>query len=137
MNSNVGSGALDGSWYPNITGNPALSNQTINQWFNQLAYATPATNTFGNNGRNTLRGPDLVTVNLSLAKTFRIPRWERAGLQIRLDANNILNHPCFSPPNASLSAASLASGVPNPAIGQITTVTVNGRFMQLGARFSF
>ncbi|HWD98784.1 MAG TPA: TonB-dependent receptor [Bryobacteraceae bacterium] len=137
MNSNVGSGALDGSWYPNITGNPVPSNQTINQWFNQLAYATPATNTFGNNGRNTLRGPDLVTVNLSLAKTFRIPRWERAGLQIRLDANNILNHPCFSPPNASLSAASLASGVPNPAIGQITTVTVNGRFMQLGARFSF
>jgi Carboxypeptidase regulatory-like domain/TonB dependent receptor len=137
MNSNIGSGALDGNWYPNIVGNPNPSNQTINQWFNQLAYATPATNTFGNNGRNTLRGPDLVTVNLSLAKTFKIPKWERAGIQLRLDANNILNHPCFNPPNASLSSAALASGVPNPAIGQITGVTVNGRYMQLGARFSF
>jgi len=137
MNSNTGSGALDGSWFPNLVGNPNVSNQSINQWFNQLAYATPATNTFGNNGRNTLRGPDLVTVDFSLAKTFKIPKWESAGLQLRVDANNILNHPCFSEPNASLSAASLASGVPNPAIGQITSTTVGGRYMQLGVRFSF
>jgi len=137
MNSNTGSGALDGSWYPNIVGNPHVANQSINQWFNQLAYATPATNTFGSNGRNTLRGPDLVTFDLSLAKTFKIPKWESAGLQLRMDANNILNHPGFSEPNASLSAAALASGVANPAIGQITSTTVNGRYIQLGARFFF
>ena len=137
MNSNTGSGALDGSWYPNLVGNPNASNQTINQWFNQLAYATPLTNTFGSNGRNTLRGPDLVTFDLSLAKTFKIPTWERAGLQLRMDANNILNHPCFSAPNASLSAAALASGVANPAVAQITSTTSNGRYLQLGARFSF
>jgi hypothetical protein len=137
MDSNTGSGALDGSWYPNIIGNPKVANQSINQWFNQLAYATPQTNTFGDNGRNTLRGPDLVTSNLSLAKTFRIPKWERAGLQIRMDMNNFLNHPCFTLPDNQLSAAALASGVPNPAVGQITGVTVNGRNMQLGARFFF
>ena len=137
MDSNTGSGALDGSWYPNIVGNPSVSNQSINQWFNQLAFATPATNTFGSNGRNTLRGPDLVTADLSLAKTFKIPKWERAGLQIRMDATNFLNHPCFNPPDSTLSAAALASRVPNPAIGQITGVTVNGRYMQLGARFFF
>ena len=137
MDSNIGSGALDGSWYPNVTGNPAATHQSINQWFNQLAFATPAVNTFGNSGRNTLRGPDLVTANLSLAKTFKIPKWERAGVQIRMDANNIFNHPGFSLPNSQLSAAALASGVPNPAIGQITSTTVSGRYMQLGARFSF
>jgi hypothetical protein len=137
MNSNTGSGALGGSWYPNLIGNPSVSNQSINQWFNQLAYATPATNTFGSNGRNTLRGPDLVTLDLSLAKTFKFPTWERAGLQVRMDANNFLNHPCFSIPNASLSAAALASGVANPAIAQITSTTVNGRYIQLGVRFSF
>jgi hypothetical protein len=137
MNSNTGSGALDGSWYPNIVGNPHVANQSINQWFNQLAYATPATNTFGSNGRNTLRGPDLVTFDLSLAKTFKLPKWESAGLQLRMDANNVLNHPGFSEPNASLSAAALASGVANPAIGQITSTTVNGRYIQLGARFFF
>jgi hypothetical protein len=137
MNSNTGSGALDGSWFPNLVGNPSVSNQSINQWFNQLAYATPATNTFGKNGRNTLRGPDLVTIDFSLAKTFKIPQWERAGLQVRMDANNILNHPCFALPNASLSSSALASGVPDPSIGRITGTTVNGRYVQLGARFSF
>jgi hypothetical protein len=137
MDSATGSGALDGSWYPNIVGNPGVSNQTINQWFNQLAYATPAVNSFGSNGRNTLRGPDLITGDLSLAKTFRFPKWERAGLQLRMDATNFLNHPSFGIPDATLSAAALAAHVPNPAIGQITTTTVNGRFMQLGARFSF
>ena len=54
-----------------------------------------------------------------------------------MDASNILNHPCFTEPDASLSSAALASRVPNPAVGQITGVTVNGRYLQLGARFSF
>ena len=137
MASSTDSGALDGSWYPNLVGNPHVSNQTINQWFNQLAYATPATNTFGNNGRNTLRGPDLTSVDFSLAKTFRIPRLEQGGFQIRMDATNILNHPSFGQPNSQLTSAALASGVPNPSVGQITTVTVPGRFFQLGARFFF
>ncbi len=137
MASSTNSGALDGSWYPNLVGNPHIANQNINQWFNQLAYATPATNTFGNNGRNTLRGPDLVDVDFSLAKTFPLPRFERAGLQIRMDATNILNHPSFGQPNASLTSAALSSGVPNPSVGQITGTTVPGRFFQLGARLSF
>ncbi len=137
MDSATDDGALDGSWYPNIVGNPNVSNQSINQWFNQLAYATPATNTFGNDGRNTLRGPDLVSADLSLGKTFTMPKWERARLQIRMDGNNIFNHPCFTAPNSQLSAAALASGVANPAVGQITGVTVNGRYIQLAARFFF
>jgi hypothetical protein len=137
MASNTDSGALDGSWYPNIVGNPHIARQTINQWFNQLAYATPATNTFGNNGRNTLRGPDLTSIDLSLAKTFRIPKFEQGGLQIRMDATNVVNHPSFGQPNAALTSAALATGIPNPSVGQITTVTVPGRFFQLGARFFF
>jgi hypothetical protein len=137
MDSATDDGALDGSWYPNRVGNPKAANQSINQWFNQLAYATPANNTFGSDGRNTLRGPDLVTADLSLAKTFKFPKWERAGLQIRMDGTNIFNHPCFTAPNAQLSAAALASGVANPAVGQITGVTVNGRYIQLAARFFF
>jgi hypothetical protein len=114
-----------------------VSNQSINQWFNQLAYATPTTNTFGNNGRNTLRGPGLAAFDLSLAKTFKIPQWESAGFQFRMDATNFLNHPCFNVPNASLSAAALASGVADPAIGKITQTTVGGRYIQLGARLFF
>jgi hypothetical protein len=137
MASSTNSGALDGYWYPNLVGNPNIANQSINQWFNQLAYATPATNTFGNSGRNTLRGPDLTSVDFSLAKTFHIARFEQVGLQIRMDATNILNHPSFGPPNSALVAQALSSGVPNPSVGQITSVTVPGRFFQLGARLFF
>ncbi|HMF75517.1 MAG TPA: TonB-dependent receptor [Bryobacteraceae bacterium] len=137
MASSTDSGALGGQWFPNVVGNPSVQNQTINQWFNQLAYATPATNTFGNSGRNTLRGPDLTSIDFSLAKTFRIPKFERGGLQIRMDATNIVNHPSFKLPNAKLNAAALASGVPDPSVGQVTDVSVPGRFFQLGARFTF
>lgn len=137
MASSTDSGALDGFWYPNVVGNPHVANQNINNWFNQLAYATPATNTFGNSGRNTLRGPDLTDVDFSLAKTFHIARFEQAGLQIRMDANNILNHPSFGQPNSALVAQALTTGVPNPSVGQITSVTVPGRFFQLGARLFF
>jgi hypothetical protein len=79
----------------------------------------------------------LSTVDLSLAKTFKTPKRERAGLELRFDATNFLNHPCFSVPNSQLSSAALASGVANPAIGQITSTTVGGRYLQLGARFFF
>ena len=137
MASATNSGALDGFWYPNLVGNPSVANQNINNWFNQLAYATPATNTFGNNGRNTLRGPDLTSIDFSLAKTFRIPKFERGGLQIRMDATNIVNHPSFKLPNNQLNAAALAAGTPDPSVGKITDVTVPGRFFQLGARFFF
>ncbi len=137
MNSATNSGALDGSWYPNLVGNPHVSNQSINQWFNQLAYAVPANNTFGNNPRNSLRGPDLTDVDFSLGKSFGIPAWEQGKLQLRMDAINVLNHPSFRNPSNNLNPAALIGGVPDPAVGNITATTITGRIVQLSARFSF
>ena len=74
--------------------------QSLNQWFNQQAYASPAVNTFGTNPRNSLRGPDLLNFDFSLAKSWSIPGWESGKLQLRMDANNIFNHPAFSLPNS-------------------------------------
>jgi hypothetical protein len=125
------------TWYPNLVGTPKVSNPSISEWFNQLAYATPATNTLGTNPRNSLRGPDLTNVDFSLAKSFNIPRWEQGKLQIRMDATNFFNHPSFNSPNNSLNPAALASGVPDPSVGAITSTTVTGRVIQLSARFSF
>src|SRR6266567_3836674 len=137
MNSATPSGALDGSLYPNRVGNPHVSNQSIKQWFNQLAYAVPANNTFGNNPRNSLRGPDLTDVDFSLSKSFGIPAWEQGKLQIRMDAINFLNHPSFQNPSNNLNPVALASGTPDPSVGQITATTITGRIVQLSARFSF
>ena len=137
MNNATNSGALDGSWYPNLIGHPHVSNQSINQWFNQLAYATPATDTFGNNKRNSLRGPDLTDVDFSLAKSFTIPGWEQGKLQLRMDAINILNHPSFINPSNNLNPTALSTGVPDPSVGKITATTITGRVVQVSARFSF
>jgi hypothetical protein len=137
MNNATPSGALDGNLYPNLVGNPHVSNQSISQWFNQLAYAAPPPNTFGDNKRNSLRGPRLTDVDFSLAKSWGVPGWEQGKLQLRLDAINILNHPSFQNPSNNLNPNALSSGVPDPSVGRISATTITGRTAQLSARFSF
>jgi hypothetical protein len=111
---------------------PAINKQGIS-YFNPAAFAPAANGTFGNAGRNSLRGPDLKVINLSLAKEFHFG--ERFGLQLRADFANALNHPSFQAPH---------NDVNNPAnFGIIdSALTANGttvapRSGQLSARFSF
>jgi hypothetical protein len=139
MNSATPDGALSngGALYPNLVGNPHVSNQSLNQWYNQLAFAPPPPNTFGNNKRNSLRGPDLTDVDFSLGKTFGIPGWEQGKFQLRMDAINVLNHPSFRNPSNNLNPSALTSGVPDPSVGAITGTTITGRIVQLTGRFSF
>jgi len=124
------SGALVGTWYPNVVGNPSVSNPTIDRWFNPDAFAVPPAFTFGNSGRNTLRGPGLSDVDFSMGKNFALDVLrEGASLQLRFDAQNALNHPSFGRPNAQIGNVG--------SVGRITSTTVGGRTLQLGARFSF
>jgi hypothetical protein len=121
-------GALSGNWYPNLVGSPGLANPTLAEWFNPAAFAQPAAFTFGTAGRNILFGPAFDDVDFSMAKSFLIPKFERAKVQLRFDATNIINHPCFSNPNGSIGT---------PAVATITGTSVGGRVLQVGARFSF
>jgi hypothetical protein len=83
----------------------------------------------------------LSAVDLSLAKSFKIPKLEHGALQLRFDATNIANHPSFMPPGYSSATAVGAAGnmIGSAGAGTITstTTTNNGRVIQLGARFSF
>ena len=138
VGTNNNSGALAGNWYPNVVGNPNLSTPSLAEFFNVAAYAIPAPGTFGDSGRNTLRGPGIEDVDLSLGKNFRIPfRREGANLQLRFDALNGLNHPNFATPNAGIGSGNA---------GTVTAITnsynsnlnpFGPRLLQLGARFSF
>jgi hypothetical protein len=118
--------------YPNIAGNPQLSNRGVKQWFNEAAFAPPAAGTFGNEHRNQLTGPPLSTTNLSLSKTFTI--WEEVKLQVRGDANNAFNHPSFGLPANQLTAV---GGAIVTGSSTINSVTVPSRTMQVSARLSF
>src|SRR5262249_40124076 len=131
------SGALSGSCFcsfalfPNRIGSGRLANPTIDRWFDPTAFVPPAANSFGGSGRNILRGPRYVDVDISLGKAFRIR--EGMNLEIRADAFDAFNHPNFSLPDRNVVAGSTT-------IGKITSTTTFGaadRVIQLGARFSF
>ncbi len=118
--------------YPNLIGNPSLSNRGVGQWFNESAFAPPAAGTFGTIHRNQLTGPGLATTDLSLGKTFSI--WESVKLQIRGDAQNLFNHPSFGLPVNQLK---VLNGAVVPRSSTINSVSVPSRTMQVSARISF
>lgn len=119
--------ALSGTWYPNYVQDPRIgARRDITQWFNPAAFSTPALGTFGNNHRNNVYGPGVIYFDLSANKTFNLWK-ELYQFQLRIDANNVLNHPNFGNPSTNLSS--------NP--GVITSTQGGGRQIQLGGRFSF
>jgi hypothetical protein len=127
------------SWYPDVVGNPKsgvppvagaeLSAGTAIQFLNPAAYASASEGTFGDEVRNSVRGPRLTVINLSLAKSFNLG--ERIHLELRSDWVNALNHPSFNPPGNTFGTANF--GVINNSSG----VAVAPRSGQLSAVLRF
>ena len=111
---------------PDSAGNPVLSNPTISRWFNAAAFSTPALYVYGNTGRDVLFGPGRTNLDASLFKDFRA--FEKATLQFRAESFNILNHPQFGQPNATIG---------NGAVGTITSIVGNPRQMQVALHLIF
>jgi hypothetical protein len=119
---------------PNIVSgvSATLPNPTINDWFNTsfnvpgAVWATPAQYTFGDAGRNILRGPHRTNVDFSVFKDY--PVTERVHLQLRGELFNILNHPQFDLPAATIGQA---------GVGTITDVIGTPRDIQVGLRLKF
>jgi hypothetical protein len=78
------------------------SGQNLNQWFDTTAFVPNAPFTFGNAGRNLLRGPHTTNLDFALYKAFRIT--ERVRLQFRAEAFNSTNTPPFGAPNAQVGS---------------------------------
>jgi len=110
------SGSRAGTWYLNKVSNPSSNVPAMKaqgfSYFDPYAFTDAPSGTFGTNGRNTLRGPGLTVLNLSLAKSIKFK--ERFGLELRADFVNALNHPSFEPPNGDLSNRPVFSTVPDP-----------------------
>jgi hypothetical protein len=65
--------------------------------------------------RNSLRGPSQFTMDAGLSKKFLILPENRLNLLFRADFYNILNHPIFSTPSASLAATSTFGAITSTA----------------------
>jgi hypothetical protein len=97
---------------PNQVCSGVLSNPTIDQWFDTSCFVPPAdtTGTYGNTGRNTMRGPGQVNMDSSLIKNTKLGRFDT---ELRVEAFNIFNHPQFAQPNGSIG---------NSSVGRITSM---------------
>ncbi|MBO0859414.1 MAG: TonB-dependent receptor, partial [Chloracidobacterium sp.] len=72
-------------------------------WFDTTAFARPTGVRFGAVGRNTMRGPGVVNLDLSLFRTFKLT--ERFNLQFRVESFNVSNTPHFSNPNGNINSS--------------------------------
>jgi hypothetical protein len=79
-------------------GGPAPGGRML---LNESSFTTPAVGAVGNSGRNGFRGPGVVSLDVSLARSFAARRWERVRLTVRGDAYNLLNHANLNNPLAA------------------------------------
>ncbi|MGH9667824.1 MAG: hypothetical protein ACRD9L_25680, partial [Bryobacteraceae bacterium] len=101
------------------------SGQSLQHWFDTTAFVLNAPYTYGNAGRNLLRGPHHTNLDFAIYKAFRIT--ERVGLQFRAEAFNATNTPAFDAPNAQVGA---------PAFGAINSADTP-RNLQAGLKVIF
>jgi hypothetical protein len=114
---------------PNLVNPGAIypANQSVTHWINASAFASPPTGNYGNLGLNNIKGPGYFTLDVSLARNFRIR--EQKSLQIRADVFNLPNKANFSSPVATLTSGNF---------GQITSTGTNPpRIIQLAGKFYF
>jgi len=123
-------GNVPGAQYANCIGNPNSGPKTLKSWFNLSAFGTPAPYTNGNCPQNVIIGPGWVQLDMSIQKDFPIYK-ESKKMEFRMDSSNILNHPNFGNPSATICPASA------PCSTNLITSAYTGRNIQLALRFSF
>lgn len=110
-----------GSGRAEATGLPVSSGTGL---FNILAFAIPPAGEFGDAGRNTIPGPGSVALNLGFGRSFQLND-SRRRLELRLEANNVLNHVNYTSFYTVVNANNY--GLPVSA-ASMRTVSITGRF---------
>ncbi|HUB32038.1 MAG TPA: TonB-dependent receptor [Bryobacteraceae bacterium] len=115
--------------YADVVGSPTYPHGVGpgTPWVSPSAFAIPQANTFGDAGRDILRGPGLTNYDANLVRKFSIK--ERLNMEFRFEANNALNTPHFANPSALIGSATF---------GIITASGYNGnRLVQTALRLTF
>lgn len=100
----------------------------LNAYFDPTAFAD-SLDAWGNTGRNILRGPSQVQLDLTVARS--LPFGGARRLELRWEIYNALNTPVFNSPASTFAAGGYGTA------GQITSTIGGPRTMQLAARFHF
>jgi hypothetical protein len=144
---------------PDVIGNPnSNAPNTPQQWFNTSVFVPPgcatglapagapcgnlsqvanfaanktySTYSFGNEGRDVITGPGIVTLDISLVRTFQVREWLR--IQFRAESFDALNHPIFNLPNTTADSGSFGT-----ITSTITTPGTPQRQNQLAMKIIF
>lgn len=99
--------------------------ELVQQWFNTGAFTANAIGTFGNSGKNVLRGPRYFDADLAILKTA--PLKEGVSLQFRAEFYNALNNVNFGMPD---------TGLTDSAFGQLT-YAMSPRILQFSLKALF
>jgi len=117
-------GIGSGGQRPDVV-SPIVLEETFSRWFSTASFANPALGTFGNAGRNLIRGPGTNNWDVSFIKRTEIT--EGVALQFRAEFFNLFNHTQASVVNTSFGAA---------AFGQVVSAR-DPRITQLALRLLF
>ena len=101
-------------------------------WFNTAAFVLPPRGEYGLVERNSLRGPDLKMVDLSIFKNTAVAG---RNVQFRIEIFNLFNRANFATPNSG--ALFNTDGTRIPSASQITRTSTTSRQVQLGLKFVF
>ncbi len=108
------------------------------QWINPAAFVPNPIGTFGDVGRNALRGPKMVNLDMALSRIFRFN--ERFSLQARADAFNILNHTNFvgaiSPAGLVSAFTTMNTNLSSSSFGQVESA-FDPRILQFALKLYF
>ncbi len=97
----------------------------INEWFNTADFVPNAIGTYGNIGKNSLRGPRLFTTDLALLKNGKVG--ERVSYEFRAEFYNAFNNVNFGDPDAGLQDSNF---------GQISSAG-DPRILQMALKIKF
>lgn len=103
---------------------------------------TAATTGFGDQRRNQFYGPHYFDTDLTVMKNFRFPHWESGVMSLGAQFFNLLNHPNFDQPNATLQSPDFGLithtvGDPTSILGSFLGADTSPRIIQLKASLTF
>jgi hypothetical protein len=125
-----------GGQRPNMNGKPKRAGGKDSSWINGYfanpgVFSLPPVYTFGNTPRTigSIRTPTAFNTNMSMEKEFSLAKVHKGmNFELRLEAENALNHPVFGTPDTS---------VDDPLFGTISYTSNTPRQVQLGGKVTF
>jgi hypothetical protein len=140
-------GALNGAGafiFANYLGGApsSCSSSAVNTPCLTSAMFSAATHGFSNQTRNQFYGPKYFDTDLTVMKTFDIPRWERGKLGVGAQFFNLFNHPNFDQPVGDIANSQFGSIVstvntPTSILGSFLGGDASPRLIQLKATLTF